>query len=299
MRVTNTALVLVALVGLGTAACNQDRAIATEAMNKGLKELSGGSQQEALKFLKEATNADATYADPPYYVGLTYHERYNEFERGEDFYNRALERDPENAQFLYKLGTVQAVQGKFDDAVVSFTKSTKSSPEFAKAWFRLGLALRADKKYPAAAEAYGEAIKVDPTMKVTKDDQGGAAFHELGDMYLRFRIYDKAEQVYAEGIKFNPTVARLHRGKGLAQVKQKKFPEAIATFTKALEIEPDSEAAYFNLAVAQESAGQVEAAIATLTKYESVATDFGRQVAAKAMRTKLEESLKTGEEPKK
>ncbi|MEM1349329.1 MAG: tetratricopeptide repeat protein [Myxococcota bacterium] len=299
MRVTNIALVLVAVIGCGATACNQDRAIATEAMNKGLQELSGGSQQEALELLKQAANADSTYADPPYYVGLTYHERYNEHERAQDFYKRALERDPQNAQFLYKLGTVQAMQGKHDDAVASFTKATKTVPRFAKAWFRLGLALRADKKYLKAAEAYGASIEVDPTMKVTEDDQGGAAFHELGDLYLRFRLYDRAEQVYDEGIKFNPAVARLHRGKGLAQVKQKKHPEAIATFTKALELEPGNESAYFNLAVAQEAAGQVEAAIATLTKYESMATDFGRQVAANAMRTKLEGSRQAREEPEK
>lgn len=289
-----TSSMLIALTCLALAGCNQDRAVAVRSMNKGLTENKTGRTGDAVKLLEEATQADKTYADPPYYLGQIYHQKYNQLEKAEAAFRKALERDKENAQFHYRLGSILAKRKKHAEAVGHFKKATAKEKSFAKAWFRMGLSQRAEGKYSEAVESFSQAIKADPTMRIGKTDPGGAAFHALGDIYIVFRFYDKALGVYEEGLKHNAGLAQLLRGKGLAQVKLKQFGPAEATLQQALKADPSKAQAYFNLAVAQHAQGRTKQAIKTVDLFLSRADpirDGARMGAASGLRAELKASM--------
>lgn len=284
-----SAAVLALLVTL-TMGCNQDRAKAVAEMNKGITAYQGGQTMSALEHLKAAKNMDPTYAEPALYLGQIYHREMSELDNAEQAYREALSREPDNAETAYKLGTVLADKKKPSEAQTYFRQAVDRDPTFAKAWFRLGLTQQAQGKFPEAVESYTKSIRNDARMKMDDEDPGGAAYHALGDLYTRFGFYDKALKVYENGIQNNDGSARLYAGQGVAQMKLERFKEAEQSFEKALEIDPQHVSATFNLAVARNELGERDAAIAVLEKYLSRSEDEVRRNAAQGLLQKLRDS---------
>lgn len=283
---------IIALTSLS--ACNQDRAIAVRRMNEGLTDNSIGRVSDATKKLEEASETDPTYADPPYFLGQIQHQKSNNLDAATQSFKTALKRDPENPQIQYKLGTVLAEKKQYGEAIEHFKKATAKEPTFAKAWYRLGASQLALKEYAPGVESLMKSIKEDPTMSFSESDPGGVAFHNLGDLYITFRFFDKALSVYEEGIKFNPKAAVLYHGQGVALLKLERFSAAADAFKKALELDQAMTSAFFNLAVAQHAAGQTKDALKTLEVFMNRADqsrDAARLAAASALSSELEASL--------
>jgi tetratricopeptide (TPR) repeat protein len=274
---------------------SMDRAEAVSEMNKGLEALEGGRTLDAVRHLKEASTIDLEFAEPPYYLGQIYHRKLSEPDSAEQNYREAMSRDESNAQFAYQLGTILQEQNKHADAIAYLKKATDAKPDFAKAWFRLGLSLDFEKDYSAAIDAYSKSIHANARMRMDKEDKGGAAYHALGDLYNRFGFYDHALKVYSNALENNPDVPRLLSGEGVAQLKLKRFPEAEASFTKALEIDPSQTTAIFNRGVAFMAEGATEKAVQGFEEFVSRADserDEARIVAAQGFIQQIREKAK-------
>lgn len=285
--------------GLVTIAClctallagceSMDRAEAVRTMNSGLEALELGHTVDAVRYLKEAQATDPTYAEPAYYLGQIYHMKLTELDNAERYYREARDRDPENPQIAYRLGSVLADLNNHPEAETAFQVAVDKDPKFAKAWFRLGLAQEQQLKYAEAVDAYMKSIESNARMRMDEVDPGGAAYHALGDIYIRFGFYDKALQVYENGIENNDIdarpmkPARLFQGKGVALLKAKKFDEAATEFQKALELDASMYTAIFNLAVANMAMNKTEQAVAgfqQFTERADASKDEARIVAA-------------------
>jgi tetratricopeptide (TPR) repeat protein len=266
-----------------------DRAEAVRTMNNGLEALQLGHTVDAVRYLKEAQAQDPTYAEPAYYLGQIYHMKLVELDNAERYYREARERDPENPQIAYRLGTVLADLNNPSEAEVQFQSAVEKDPEFAKAWFRLGIARETQQKYAEAVEAYMKSIESNARMRMDDEDPGGAAYHALGDIYIRFGFNDKALEVYENGIENNDIdsrplkPARLYQGKGVALLKLLKFSDAAAQFQKALELDGSMTTAIFNLAVADMAMNKTEQAVEGFQRFTERADpskDEARIVAA-------------------
>lgn len=287
-------LPLLALLALVSTGCGQERAIAVNQMNEGLAAIKSGSTADAVEKLKEATKTDPSFADPPYYLGQIYDQKYSQPVEAEKYYQMALARDPKHPQFHYRLGSVLAVRGKHDDALRHFDEATGPQPTFAKAWFRKGLSQIELKRYHDAALSLMAAIKADPQLIIVKDDKGGAHYHALGDLYVRFHLYDHAEQVYTNGLKNNPGAHRLAHGLGVAYLKQKKWKEAAESFAKAATLDPSQATTHFNRMIALKEAGDHKAALEALEQFinrANAAEDSVRIAAASGLRIELQAAL--------
>jgi superkiller protein 3 len=261
--------VLVALVALATiVGCeSMDRAEAIRTMNKGLEAYRLGNTIEAVGLLKQAGDTDPSYAEPPYFLGQLYHMKLDEPDNAMHYYREALTRDDDNPQIAYRLGTVMSEQGKWDEAQTYLTQATTNKPDFAKAWFRLGLAQNAERAYPDAVESYMKSIESNARMKMDEEDPGGAAYHALGDLYIRFALFDKAIKVYENGLENNPDVPRLLMGLGVAQLNAEKYAEAESSFASALENDPSMSTAVFNRGVALMQLGRTDDAVKAFEEY--------------------------------
>jgi superkiller protein 3 len=289
-RVRSASVVATCLcVGVLTG-CNQDRAIAVRTMNQALEENKTGRSGEAIELLKQASKTDGTFGDPPYYLGMLYHQRQGNLKEAEAAFKQAIERDPENAQFYYKLGSVQAELGSHEDAIGSLRKAVELKPDFARAWLRLGRSQVANKAYRDAVDSLMASIKADPQLKVGKDDPGGLAYLDLGDLYLRFDFDERALRVYEDGIRHNPDVARMHQGKGIALLKLKRAAEAESAFVRASELDPGLESAFFNMAVAQKEQGKYDAARKSINNFLNIdrTQDANRRAAAGGLLSEID-----------
>lgn len=267
--------------------CSQDRAKAVTAMNKGIEAFQSGQTMTAVENLKEAHQTDPTFAEPALYLGQLYHRELSELDNAEQYYREALQRKPESTKIPYKLGTVLADKGDHSEAAQYFRQTVDRDPNHAKAWFRLGLAQLAQGQQPEAVDSFMKSIRINPRMKMTEEDPGGAAYHALGDLYIRYGFYDKALQVYQNGITNNEGVARLYGGRGIAQLKLDRLEEAAESFEKALQLDPQHLSATFNLAAVRNDLGDYDGAIEVLEAYQGRAEDSVRASAAGELLRKL------------
>lgn len=283
-----------ALFMLCVAGCSQDRAIATQALNDGLGELRAGRTTDAISQLEKAAASDMTYADPSYYLGQIYHQKYQQLDDAERHYAEAIKRAPDNAQFHYRYGTVLGEKGKHQEAVVEFEDAIKGHEDFPKAWFRKGVNELAMKRYTDGIASLSKSIQLDARMRIGDEDPGGAAYHALGDLYNRYGFYDKALQVYDNGITNNSSSAQLYRGRGVAELKLKRFSEAEQSFRKALELEPKSAKAFFNLAISQHAQQNYKGALDSLQRFIITADpieDGVRIMAAGSLKTQIQDEM--------
>lgn len=277
-------LIIASLGLLLAAGCGgQDRRIAVDHLNKGLGKLQEGQTMAAVTELKAAVDSDKSYAEPALYLGDIYHQKLQELPNAEQAYREALQRDNENVDTMYKLGSVLYDQEKYSEAASHFERVVAADQDYAKGWFRLGLSQQAQAQYPDAVDSYTKSIHANPRVKMGEGDPGGAAYHALGDLYSRFGLYDKALAVYKNGIQNNQDVARLYTGQGFAQQKLKRHDEAEQSLSRALEIEPNNVAATFNMAVVKHELGREDEAMQVLESYLDRAEDSGRREAAQSL----------------
>jgi len=282
------------LMSLIVSGCtSMDRAEAISEMNKGLEALEGGRTLDAVRHLKEASQIDSSYADPPYFLGQIYHRRLNEPENAERYYRDAFSRDSENPEISYQLGTVLQESGRDSDAVQFFKAAVDKKPDFAKAWFRYGLSLENQKAYTEAIDGYMKSIQANARMRMDRNSKGGEAYHALGDLYNRYGFFDHAVKVYENGMENNPDVARLHLGLGVAQLKLKRFEEAERNFRKSLELDQSLNTAVFNLAVSHMALGRTDEAVQGFDNFAARADqtrDSARIIAAQGFIMQIREA---------
>src|ERR1019366_4361922 len=133
---------------------------------------------------------------------------------------------------------------RFLEAEEYLRKLVAEQADSAPAHIQLGRVLGAEGKTEAAIAELEAGIKLSPG-----DD---AAQRDLADLYTSAGKNDLAEAAYRGLLAAHPNDAELHRRRGQALLRQKKFPEAQQEFTAALRIKPDLGEAYGDLAFAAE-----------------------------------------------
>lgn len=252
-------ILLVTLTG-----CDFDRMAAEREMSAGMAAYGLGDNPTAIAHMERALLEDPTFAHAAYTMGQIHQMRTNNLEEAARAYRRAVDVEPTNTRYLYRLGTVLAEQGDHDGAIRQFQTAVDHDPEYARAWFMMGLSYDAAGEFSEAVAAFTRAIETNPRLRMTAEDPGGEHYHALGDLYLRFRINDHAARVYENGVRNNPNSPRLHHGQGVALMQLERFDQAIESFRATLELDEAHGSAQFNLAVALHSSGDTDAAIEQL-----------------------------------
>lgn len=158
----------------------------------------------------------ATHAARDYVELGRYHQGRNSLPEAIDAYRAAIEIDSSNVDAHTALGTVYAVQGRFDKALVEFNLAIEASPKDADLHNNLGFAYFLKKDYAEATAAYEKAIALDPA-SVRAYNNLGASYRQAGQAEASRVAFAKAEELSAAAASNDGAKNNLIAGKGRQQ----------------------------------------------------------------------------------
>jgi tetratricopeptide (TPR) repeat protein len=132
--------------------------------------------------------------------------------------------------------------------------------------FLKGNKLYADQKYPEAAAAYEEAIKLAP--------EAWGYYLNLGLARKKMDRPDEALAAFKKAVELNPDSISANKETGEALARSDHFPEAKAYYEKAVSLSPADPEARYNLGICLSSTGEPEAALAQFEKAVELKPDF-------------------------
>jgi tetratricopeptide (TPR) repeat protein len=143
-------------------------------------------------------------------------------------------------------------------AAQAFEQAVKLDPNLAEAHFRLGLAYEALARSDDAEAAYKKAIEVFKKYLENNPDDA-EAHYDLGQSYANLHQHSDAVREYRLAIKLKENDdAAIYYDLGMALTRLAQYDEAVAAFSKSLEIDPDNYRAEDALAEAQEGAKRIK-----------------------------------------
>jgi len=156
----------------------------------------------------------------------------------------ACNRDPAVRKQKYmNSGNKYFSQKRYDEAVIEYRNALQVDPQFAEAYYRLGLSFLQLGQWVPAGQSFSRAVAIDP--------ENADAHLRLGNILLGVGQYADARAQGDEVLQRNPQNADAHILLGQILVQQKNFPDAKKEFELALKIVPESPVAYTDLGLAE------------------------------------------------
>jgi len=175
------------------------------------------------------------------------------------------------ARDYFDRGQNYAEQGLHDQAIADYTKAIELDPRFALAYNNRGWAYHEKGLHDQAIADYTKAIELDPRFALAYIYRGGLSRKAsstrpspttprpsnsipgmsgpttTGLIYGSKGLHDQAIADYTKAIELDPRHAWAYRNRGVAYERKGLYDQAIADYTKALEIDPNFELAARNL----------------------------------------------------
>jgi tetratricopeptide (TPR) repeat protein len=145
-------------------------------------------------------------------------------------------------------------------AAEAFQQALKLDPELAEAHFRLGLTYDALGQEQEAEAAYKKAIETyKKYLSINGNDNDAEAHYNLGQTYAGLHLYTEAVREYREATRLKPDDAAIYYDLGVALMRLAQYDEASKAFAKSLELDPENYRAEDELAEAQEGVKRIRA----------------------------------------
>jgi tetratricopeptide (TPR) repeat protein len=143
-----------------------------------------------------------------------------------------------------------------EKAAEAFQEAVKLDPELAEAHFRLGLAYDAVGNEQEAENAYKKAIEKYKKYPDSKDAEG---HYNMGQAYAGLHLYSEAVREYRQATRLKDDDADIFYDLGTALMKLAQYDEAAGAFSKSLEIDADNYRAEDALEEAREGMQRIKA----------------------------------------
>ena len=199
----------------------------------------------------------------------------------------ALERCPEDANFLCLSARALVKLGRFEEAKERIDHALSIFPKFERAHEAQGELLLAQGDLPAAARAFEQALKIDPERRHARI--------KLGRLLMRMGHLDKAQALRGEFLKSSQDGRDIAKAANLE--KEEKFAEAERIYRQILRRNPENASAmrlWARLGMRQKQYADAEV---ILKQAVAVAPDFSQAwadlVTAQYEQQKLEDAIES------
>jgi len=163
-----------------------------------------------------------------------------QFSPAENEYRQALQINPNFADAYYRLGLLQIQQEHPTAAKQSFSRAVELDPKNLDARLHLGDLLISSTQYADARRQAEEVLQRDP--------RNAGAHHLLGQVALHQMQYVAAESELQQAIALDPHDPHFYEDLGLTQLLDAENGAAEKSFRSAVDIRPDDPQTYINLA---------------------------------------------------
>ena len=180
--------------------------------------------------------------------------------------NKMLKKFPRSVVLYNILGASHVGLMQFDAAIVSYQKALKIKPDYAEAYYNMGIALDNKGDLEASIKSYKQAIKLNPEYADAYNNMGFAMNHK--------GFHDAAIDSYKKAININPNNAQAYNNMGNTFKNKGDLKAAIQNYSQAVRIKPDFADAYNNRGSALIGKGDPEAAVDSYKKALEINPNF-------------------------
>ncbi len=162
---------------------------------------------------------------------------------------------PDRAKLGTSLAQAQFRSNRFRACQDTLLEVIGAGHETSEIYNLLAWCYYKQEKFQETVRAFDQAIDLDPTNE--------SNYLDLGKTLIEHHLYGVALAVAQKSIEQVPSSYRAWMMKGMVEAKQARYTEAIKSYARAVELNPGSAEANFNLAKVQGLAGMTKEAAAT------------------------------------
>ncbi len=152
-----------------------------------------------------------------------------------------MQSDSKESEFLNKQGNEHLRKGEYDQAISVFSKALEIDPKHAIVYNNRGIAYSMKGEYDLAISDFSKAVEISPRY--------AEAYKNRGLAYDRKGKYNnEAISDFSKALEISPNYALAYILRGSIYVKKSRYDQAIADFTKALDIDQQNPMASNSLA---------------------------------------------------
>lgn len=170
------------------------------------------------------------------------HHRAGRRTEAEAIYHYILARQPENADALQLLGTIEAQRGRLDAAIALMGRAIAINPHPADWHANLAAVYLMQRRLDPAIAAARRAVGINP--------QCAEGYLNLGSALSENSQWDEALAAFERVAALRPDWSDPHSGIGVLLKEKGRLDAAIASFRRALSLNPNHAEAHWNLALA-------------------------------------------------
>ena len=175
-------------------------------------------------------------------------------------------KSPNKARPYSNLGVALVERKMNEEALPNYLKALQINPNYAQAHFGLAALLEDKGETNEAIKHYRIALQIKPNYE--------KCHNNLGLVLLEQDQKEEAKKHFKKAIEINPTFAKAYNNLGFAFYKEGRINEAVELYNTALEIDPKSANALLNLGNTMLMQGKTEQAIDFFYKAVKIKPDF-------------------------
>jgi len=260
---------LMLLSDLVSATSRNKRAKAVQFFRDGLSFLSKDDCENALPYFEKAVESDNLYAEAWAQAGFC-NEKLGRHNEALDASKKAVALRP-SAESYFNIGLASFYLKQYKESADAYRQAIKLDPyNAADSYYALGLTYRDWAKPDDEIQAYKQAIKLKPDYT--------SAYERLGTRYLRSRKYAEAVEIFKQLSMMKPGNASAPNNLGEAYLELGKLNEAMEAFRQAIRLKPDSGRAYYNLGKCFLAMGNRSAAIEQYNILQNIDSDWAEKL---------------------
>jgi tetratricopeptide (TPR) repeat protein len=187
-----------------------------------------------------------------------------------DTMKKAVEIDPDNAEYLFHLGLIYEQGQQVQDAVEAFSRSIDKNPKNADAFEHLGLNLMVENRFPEAVTAFKKAADLD-SRRARLWAEVGDAEQQVGDVDGAIRDFQRALAQDASLVGVWTKLGIAYKDKDCKGCRTK----ALDALKRATQVDPADSTAHHELGYMYKDDGRRKEAIAEFRRYLELKPDAG------------------------
>jgi len=233
------------------------------------------SPAESVPFFERALRYKPDLIEARVSLGFAY-QQIGRLDEAVEEYRKAIASHPAKPEAYNNLCSALQQKSDAQGALIACGEALRLAPDYAKAHFNMGLALRriGDER---AIDHLAEAVRLDPGQADVRTALA-AAHNDRGLQLQRLGRFQEAVGDHQEALRLRPDFAEAANNLGAALNQTGQIEQAGAAFAQAISIAPQYADAHFNLANLLLGAGRTTEAI---PHYEAVLSSNPRDVAAR------------------